>query len=156
MSGRLGRSRRAASKRSLQWSHSQTDPNLPAGTHRKVGEREEERPGMQQNESLHQQGQGLVQLPRTWDSAWNLGLLGADGLHLSDKGKSIISHRLAKLVGRALKFLSEGTFSPSHSCQLNARPAGNAQSLERGHMSAGEPLKSSTKKNQPVQSFTGG
>lgn len=109
---------------------------------------------VQENESLQQQGQGLVQLPRTWDSAWNLGLLGADGLHLSDKGKSIISQWLAKLAGGALKFLWEGTFSPSHFHQLNARPAGDAQSLEKGHMSAGEPLKSSTKEIQLVPSFS--
>lgn len=89
----------------MQWPHSQTEPNFPAGAHRKEGEREEERPVLQENESLHQQGQGLIQLPKTWDSAWKPGLLGADGLHLSDKGKSIISHRLAKLAGRALKFL---------------------------------------------------
>ena len=30
------------------------------------------------------------------------GLLGADGVHLSEKGKSIFGHRLAKLVKRAL------------------------------------------------------
>lgn len=85
------------------------------------GEREEEGSVMQENEILHQQGQSLVQLPRTWNSAWKPGLLGADGLHLSEKGKSIISHRLAKLVGMALKFPWEGTFCPSHSYQMNAR-----------------------------------
>jgi len=31
-----------------------------------------------------------------------LGLLRADGVHLSEKGKSIFSHRLAKLVKMAL------------------------------------------------------
>lgn len=104
-----------------QWTHSQTDPNFPAGTHSKEREREDEGPVMQENESLQQQGQGLVQPPRAWDSAWKPGLLGADGLHLAEKGKSIISHRLAKLVGRVLKLLWEGTFGPSHSYQLNAR-----------------------------------
>lgn len=70
----------------------------------KEEKREEERPVMQENKSLHQQGPGLVQLARTWDSAWKPGLLGADGLHLSEKGNSIISHRLAKMASRALKF----------------------------------------------------
>ena len=31
------------------------------------------------------------------------GLLGADGVHLSEKGKTLCAHRLAKLVKRALK-----------------------------------------------------
>lgn len=78
------------------------------------------------------------------------GLLGADGLHLSEKGKSIVSDSLAKLVGKALRFPWGGTFSPSHS--YSRRP----QSLERAHISAGEPLKSSTKEIQAVQSFAGG
>jgi len=30
------------------------------------------------------------------------GLLGADGVHLSEKGKSIFHHKFAKLVKRAL------------------------------------------------------
>ncbi|XP_010293539.1 PREDICTED: uncharacterized protein LOC104627127, partial [Phaethon lepturus] len=50
------------------------------------------------------------------------GLLGADRVPLSGKGKSIISHRLAKLVKRAfkLKLPGKGNFNPPHSYQFDA------------------------------------
>lgn len=47
----------------------------------------------------HRQGFGYLDHGTCFEK---LGLLGADGVQLSEKGKSIFSHRLAELVKRAL------------------------------------------------------
>ena len=47
----------------------------------------------------HSQGFGYLDHGTRFEKP---GLLGADGVHLSEKGKSIFGHRLAKLVKRAL------------------------------------------------------
>lgn len=52
-------------------------------------------------------GMGLVplsrvQLLRQWSSLLTPGLLEADGIHLSEKGRDIFVHKLAKLVKRHL------------------------------------------------------
>ena len=47
----------------------------------------------------HSQGFGYLDHGTQFEKP---SLLGADGVHLSEKGKSIFGHRLAKLVKRAL------------------------------------------------------
>lgn len=50
------------------------------------------------------------------------GLLGADGVHLSEKRKSLFGHRLAKLVNRAFKLelAGEGNLNSSCSSQFDS------------------------------------
>lgn len=62
-----------------------------------------------------------------------LGLLRADGVHLSEEGKSIFCHRLAK-VRRALneRCQGEGNLSPSHSSQFGASVSNRLPEPEEG------------------------
>lgn len=77
-------------------------------------------------------------------------LLWADGVHLSEWKRSIFSHRLAKLVKRALdgSCWRKETSVCSTPTSLIPGPARDAQSLERDPRSAGEHVKSSTKESQ--------
>lgn len=55
-----------------------------------------------------------IWLFRPWDSLRNLvwGPLRTDGVHVSEKAKSIFGYRLVKLVKRALRLLGERNASP--------------------------------------------
>jgi len=66
------------------------------------------------------------------------GLAAADGVHLSEKGKSTFRHRLAKLVKRALNYSCWGRGTSIHSTptSLMPVPAIDAQSLEEDHRRA--------------------
>ncbi|XP_009951398.1 PREDICTED: cAMP and cAMP-inhibited cGMP 3',5'-cyclic phosphodiesterase 10A-like, partial [Leptosomus discolor] len=62
-------------------------------------------------EWCHSQGSGY------WDHGTHFekaGLLGADGVHLSEKGENIFGQRLASLVRRALDLLGDGILNPPH------------------------------------------
>lgn len=73
-------------------------------------------------------------------------LLGADGAQLPEKGKGIFAHRPASLVKRALNLGCQGRETSIHPTLSSVMPvaARDAQSLERGHRSSAEHLKSST------------
>jgi len=51
------------------------------------------------------------------------GLLGDDGVHLAEKGKSIFSRSFTKLVKRALMMPGQGKLNTSHCYQFDAHPS---------------------------------
>lgn len=73
-------------------------------------------------------------------------------VYLSEKGKSIFGHRIAKLVKRALNWSCWGRETSIHPVPPSLMPesAIDAQSLDKDHRSSEEHLKSSTKEFQPV------
>lgn len=76
---------------------------------------------------------------KTWSTK------GADGVHLSKKGKNIFSERFAKIVKRAFKELIEREISVNPPpASLMSGPARDALSLERVDRLVGDHLKSST------------
>lgn len=79
-------------------------------------------------------GEGGTEKQGIRKSSWRL----TDGVYLSEKGKSIFIHRLAKLMKRVLKLPGEGNLHPSHSYKFDASASKGCPEL---HRSAGRKQK---------------
>lgn len=79
-------------------------------------------------------------------------LLGTEGVHLSEEGKSIFSCRIAKLMKTVLSYSWGGTGTSIHLTLLSSMPVSAiyVQSQERDQRPVKEYLKCSTKEFKPL------